>query len=268
MPPMSVRLLATDLDGTLLRTDKSVSARTRAAVDAAADAGIELMIVTGRPPRWLPPVIDQIGDRGLVICANGATVYDPARHEVVAHQGLEPAAAREVVRRLRERWPQLAYAVEQELSFGIDPSYPAAAGLPEGHRRAPIEDLCDVPVTKLLARHTGPAPDDLAAQVSEVIGDLAVVTHSDDASLLEISSAGVHKAATLERLAHERGINAREVVAFGDMPNDLQLLAWAGLGVAVANAHPLLLEAADEVTASNDDDGVALVIERILADGA
>jgi Cof subfamily protein (haloacid dehalogenase superfamily) len=265
---MPVRLLASDLDGTLLRSDGTVSSRTRAAVDAAADAGIELIIVTGRPPRWVRPLVDQLGDRGLVICANGASVYDPARHEVVSHQGLDPESAAEVVRRLKERWPELSYAVEQELTFGWDPAYNSRYRPAPGSRQAPIEELVREPVTKLLARHAAPAPHDLAEQASELLGELAAVTHSDDPSLLEISSPGVHKAATLERLAAERGIGPHEVIAFGDMPNDLQLLGWAGHGVAVANAHPTLLEAADEVTASNDEDGVALVIERVLAEGA
>jgi hypothetical protein len=265
---MQVRLLASDLDGTLLRSDGTVSSRTRAAVDAAAGAGIEMIIVTGRPPRWVRPLVDQLGDLGLVVCANGATVYDPSRHEVVAHIGLDPVSAAEVVRRLKERWPELSYAVEQELTFGWDPAYSSRYQPAKGSRRAPIEELVREPVTKLLARHSAPAPQDLAEQARELLGELAVVTHSDDPSLLEISSPGVHKAATLERLASEQGIGAAEVVAFGDMPNDLQLLGWAGHGVAVANAHPTLLEAADEVTASNDDDGVALVIERILAEGA
>jgi hypothetical protein len=264
---MPVRLLASDLDGTLLRSDGTVSSRTRAALDTAAGAGIELIIVTGRPPRWVRPLVDQLGDRGLVICANGASVYDPSRHEVVAHHGLHPEAAAEVVRRLKQRWPELSYAVEQVLTFGWDPAYNSRYQPAPGSRRAPIEELVREPVTKLLARHPSPAPKDLAEQARELLGALAAVTHSDDPALLEISSPGVHKAATLERLAAERGIGPAEVIAFGDMPNDLQLLGWAGHGVAVANAHPTLLAAADEVTASNDEDGVALVIERVLAEG-
>lgn len=260
-----VRLLASDLDGTLLRSDNTVSARTRAALDDAADAGIELVIVTGRPPRWIPPVVEEVGERGLVICANGALVYDPATHQVMAHEGLDPPAALEVVRRLRERWPDLSYAVEQGLTYGDSPGFRPPSRRPEGHRLASIEELVDEPVTKLLARHPSPAPPDLVDQVRLVIGDLAAVTHARDPALLEISSAGVHKAVTLERLAAGRHITAEEVVAFGDSPNDLEMLGWAGHGVAVANAHPLVLDAADEVTASNDDDGVAVVVERILA---
>jgi hypothetical protein len=263
---MRIRLLSSDLDGTLLRSDGTVSGRTRAAVESARAAGIELIVVTGRPPRWVRHLADELGDLGLVICANGATVYDPGRHEVVAHIGLDPRAAAEVVRRLKERWPELSYAVEQELTFGWDPAYRSRYEPAKGSRQAPIEELVREPVTKLLARHAAPAPDDLADQVRELLGELALVTHSDDPSLLEISSPGVHKASTLERLAAERGIGPHEVVAFGDMPNDLQLLSWAGHGVAVANAHPLLLDAADEVTASNDEDGVAVVIERLVAE--
>jgi hydroxymethylpyrimidine pyrophosphatase-like HAD family hydrolase len=81
---------------------------------------------------------------------------------------------------------------------------------------------------------------------------------------MEISASGVSKAVALSRLADELGVPADEVVAFGDMPNDVPMLGWAGHAVAVANAHPDVLAAADEITASNDDDGVAQVIERLL----
>src|SRR6476469_665070 len=98
---MSIRLIATDLDGTLLRSDGTVSARTRAAVDAAESAGIGVVIVTGRPPRWIPPIVEQLGDRGLVVCANGGIVYDPARHEIIERNDMPGDAAAEAVRHLR-----------------------------------------------------------------------------------------------------------------------------------------------------------------------
>ena len=98
------------------------------------------------------------------------------------------------------------------------------------------------------------------------MGHLAELTHSSLDGLVEISATGVSKATTLELLCTERGIPADCVLAFGDMPNDLPLLAWAGRGIAVANAHPSVLAAVTEHTASNDDDGVALVLEQLLAD--
>ena len=122
---------------------------------------------------------------------------------------------------------------------------------------------------KLLARHEDLKSEELYRQAREVtteLADLVTLTFGDsDNGLLEVSAAGVTKAFGLERLAAEHGISADEVMAFGDMPNDLPMLTWAGHAVAVANAHPDVLAIADEVTASNDDDGVAVVIERLLA---
>ncbi|MCU1353339.1 MAG: Cof-type family hydrolase [Acidimicrobiales bacterium] len=263
---MPVRLFATDLDGTLLRTDGTISARTRDAVDAAEAAGIGLVIATGRPPRWIPPIIEQLGERGLVVCGNGALVYDPARHELVDRHEIAPDVAAEIVRRLRSAHPDAGLALEQGFSFHIDPEYPTYWDPPPDVVRAPVEEFLDEPVTKLLFRHPEPAPVGLAAAVQALVAGLAEVTHSGllGEAFLELSATGVHKAATVERVIAESGIAAADVVAFGDMPNDLELLRWAGHGVAVANAHPAVLAAADEVTASNDEDGVALVIEREL----
>lgn len=263
------RAIATDLDGTLVRSDKSISERTRAAVRAAEDAGLLVVIATGRPPRWIAPVVEALGDRGLVVCANGASVYDPARHELVARTDLAPEVVLGLVDDLQAAFPEVVLGVEQGFEFAIDTSIdrivvgfdPALHDLQVG----PIRSFLDQPVTKLIARFPRPAPDGIAGSVQQVVGARALVTHSIDESFLELSHPDAHKAATVERLLVAHGVAPAEVVAFGDMPNDLELIRWAGLGVAVANAHPLLREAADEVTASNDDDGVAQVIERILA---
>ncbi len=268
---MRYRAIATDLDGTLLRTDKSVSERTRNAVHAAEDAGLLVVIATGRPPRWIPPVVDALGDRGLVVCANGASVYDPARHELVQRTDIEPDVALSIVDDLQAARPDVVIGAEQGFDFAVDDNLDAS-GLElieswklQGLRHGPIRSFLDQPVTKLIVRVARPAPDGWATTVQDLVGDRALVTHSIDPAFLELSHPSVHKASAVERLLEESGIAPSEVVAFGDMPNDIELIRWAGLGVAVANAHPLLLEAADEVTASNDDDGVAMVIERILS---
>ena len=268
---MGLRAIVTDLDGTLLRTDNSVSDRTRAAIHAAEDAGILVVLATGRPPRWIPPVVDQLGDRGLVVCANGALVYDPARHELVARFELEPEVARTIVDDLEAAFPTGLIGVEQGFDdFAVDEAIVTQE--PELYRRwsrgqlrlGPVRSVLDQPVTKMLLR-LREGPVGTAARVQQIVGDRALVTHASDEALLELSRPGVHKAATVEQLLGESGVEPGEVVAFGDMPNDIELLRWAGLGVAVANAHPSLIAAADEVTASNDDDGVAIVVERLLA---
>jgi len=269
---MGYRAIATDLDGTLLRTDKSVSTRTRDAVLAAESAGLLVIIATGRPPRWIPPIVEQLGDRGLVVCANGASVYDPARHELVARTEISPEVAGSIIDDVLAAFPEAIIALEQGFEFSVDEAIERVGGPLleswrfDGLRIGPIRSFLDEPVIKLIIRLPSSAPVGVSARVQEVVGERATVTHSITETFLELSHPAVHKAATVERLLLESGIAAAEVVAFGDMPNDLELIRWAGLGVAVANAHPLLQAEADEITASNDEDGVALVIERVLTD--
>ena len=265
------RAIATDLDGTLLRSDKSVSARTVAAVRAAEDAGLEVVVATGRPPRWIFPIVEALGDRGLVVCANGASVYDPARHELVDRTDLAVDVAATIIDDVQVAFPRAVIGLEQGFEFAVDDAMRHSdiemipSWLSDGLRLGPIRSFLDGPVTKLIIRLPEPVEPGTAARAQEVIGDRGLVTHSTSESFLEVSHPRAHKAATVERLLLERGVRPEEVVAFGDMPNDLELIRWAGHGVAMANADSRLRDAADEVTASNDDDGVALVIERILA---
>jgi len=123
--------------------------------------------------------------------------------------------------------------------------------------------LVALPPIKLLVRRGGEPLADVYEKVVAMAGTEAAVTRSTE-TLIEIAGAGVSKAVALAEVATARGVRPAEVVAFGDMLNDLPMLAWAGHAVAVANAHPEVLAAADEITASNDDDGVALVLERLF----
>jgi hypothetical protein len=168
---------------------------------------------------------------------------------------------------LREELPDLGFAVESVgAGFGHEPEYQPRWSTDEQTVVAELEALLSAPVAKLLARHEGMTADQLLARARRIVGDeLAVLTHSSRDGLLEISAAGVTKASTLRTVCAQHGHDAQDVVAFGDMPNDLPMLAWAGHSVAVGNAHPEVLGAVDEVTANNDDDGVALVLERLFA---
>jgi hydroxymethylpyrimidine pyrophosphatase-like HAD family hydrolase len=268
MPPP--RLVATDLDGTLVRTDQSISDRTRTALALAEQAGSVLVLVTGRPPRWMAPVVAATGHRGLAVCANGALVYDLHTERVVRSHLLAGDAAVAVVEALRRELPGVTFAVEHGPDddgvpggFGRDPAYRPRWDVGEVPV-APIEDLLGSGVVKLLARHDELGSDEFLAHARELLGDLAELTHSSTDGLLEISGAGISKASGLAALADEHGVAAEAVVAFGDMPNDLPMLAWAGHAVAVENAHPEVKAVADEVTATNDDDGVAQVLERLF----
>jgi Cof subfamily protein (haloacid dehalogenase superfamily) len=261
------RVVATDLDGTIVRSDGTISARTRTALTAAEAAGVMVIIVTGRPPRWLHGIAQDTGHHGLAICANGALVYDLHTEEVVESHPLEVADARRLVDELRAAIPGLAFGVESvDVGFAHEPAYQPRWTTDANTVVAEIETLLSTPVAKLLGRHEGMGSDELLARARAVVGEqLATLTHSSRDGLLEISAAGISKASTLETVCAARGFIAADAIAFGDMPNDLPMLAWAGQSVAVANAHPEVLAAADEVTASNDEDGVAQVLERWFA---
>ncbi|MFC9858390.1 MULTISPECIES: Cof-type HAD-IIB family hydrolase [unclassified Streptomyces] len=270
--PALTRLIATDLDGTLLRDDKTVSDRTVAALAAAEEAGIDVFFVTGRPARWMDVVSDHVHSHGLAICANGAAVADlRADGELLTVHPLERDAALHVIRTLRERAPGTSFAVELTTGINYEPAYPPFH-LDPGATVAVAEKLlhedapgAGAPVLKILAHHTELAPDDFLALARTAAGDHASFTRSSPSALLEISGLGVSKASTLADCCARRGISPAEVVAFGDMPNDVEMLSWAGASFAMGNAHPAAVAAASGTTLTNNEDGVAVVIERILA---
>ncbi|MBH5335886.1 HAD family hydrolase [Streptomyces pactum] len=269
--PVTPRLIATDLDGTLLRDDKTVSERTIAALAAAEQAGIEVFFVTGRPARWMDVVREHVHGHGLAICANGAAVVDLRNGgRLVDVHPLERTDAFAVAEALREATPGVSFAVERTSGIHYEPRYPPFH-LDPGAVIAPVEELLAAdnvyarhPILKLLAHHSEQNPDDFLELARKAAGHQAAFTRSSPTALLEISGLGVSKASTLARCCAERGIAPEEVVAFGDMPNDLEMLGWAGTSYAMANAHPSVLAATTHRTDENNEDGVAVAIERIL----
>ena len=263
---MLPRLLATDLDGTLLGDDGLVSARTRRALRAIQDAGTEVVIATARPVRWIQEIARETGVTGTAVCANGAVIWDLGADALLHRFPVDPSSAREVVARLGSIVPGGAWAVEGIDSFGHEPAYERRWPVPDDTVVDHIDSLLAEPVVKLLLRCPPPRTSDDPHRARAAVGDLVELTWSEpSAELLEMSGAGVSKGAGLAALCATRGIDAAQVVAFGDMPNDLSMLTWAGCGVAMGNADPSVIAAADEVTLSNARDGVAVVVERLLA---
>lgn len=293
--PPGVRLIASDLDGTLLLPDGSVGARTREALDRLRESDLDFVIVTGRPPRWISPIVQMTGHRGVGIAANGGVVLDLADGRVTETFPLSADEALDAVDRLRAALPGVVFAVEMSriggqlaptggssydnldaqladaTEFALGDGYTARWPVPPQTHVAPIEELVrGGNVVKLLAR-LGPDgtldADGFLARGVAALGDRVEVTHSNpDDVLLEVSAPGVSKATTLARVAAADGHGALHVVAAGDAPNDLPMLAWAGTSYAVANAHPDVLEIATHVIPPNSEEGVARMIEAVLAD--
>ncbi|MEV4345370.1 HAD family hydrolase [Actinoplanes sp. NPDC049596] len=259
------KLVASDIDGTLIRTDGTLSKRTIEVLDALP---VPFVVVTGRPVRWLRQLFDQMKAPVPAICANGAVVYDPEADEILRADPLSVELLLDVSAKLREAVPDVALAVEVEdgRAFWYEEAWPVRWE-PE-HKQVRVlstpEELTSVPAVKLLARSAAHQPDEFLELVSRTLGGVAETTHSSSTALVEISAAGVTKAAGLAWLCENEGIKAEQVVAFGDMPNDIPLLAWAGRGVAMGNAHPAVKEVADEIGRTNDDDGVALYLEELF----
>ena len=258
------KLVATDLDGTLLHSDGTVTERTRRVLAALEERGVTVVFVTGRPIRWMDALWEHVGGHGLAVCSNGGIVYDVHAREVAEARTIPLPTGLEVGRLLRETDPGVSFAVERTDGFGKEPDYQTRAPVPADLQIGPLERLLTGQVVKLLVRHEGREPEQFWAEVEDQVGHLVTTTWSSTSAMVEISGLGVTKASTLEMLCAERGVAAEEVVAFGDMPNDLPMLAWAGASYAMAGAHPSLRELADDTAPGNDDDGVAVVLERLF----
>ncbi|MHB1474691.1 MAG: HAD family hydrolase [Dermatophilaceae bacterium] len=259
------RLVATDLDGTLLRSDGTCSERTRASLAAVELAGIQVVLVTARPPRWLHELVDLVGEHGVVLCCNGAFVYDVRGRRILDERCMPAEVVGQIAEDLREVLPGVAFAVENRMGFGREWGFRDERTTPQDVTAALLEELLDPLPGKMLARCDGIPAEQFLRVVEGVVGDRAVVSYSGASGLAEISAAGVTKAAALGEWCASQGIDPADVFAFGDMPNDLPMLTWAGRSFGVANAHPDVLDMVDEVCASNDDDGVAQVLEAALA---
>ncbi|SES46440.1 HAD family hydrolase [Actinokineospora terrae] len=267
----SPRLVASDIDGTLLGPLERVTDRTVGVIARVVATGTPFVLVSGRPPRWIPPVSDSAGLDGYAVCANGAIIYDISTGYVVSAHQLDPVQLHDVAHVLDRAIPGAAFATERVVVGGPHLEAPYAA---EQRYSNPWGDAVDEltvasraevlgrPAVKLLVRHAGMTSAEMLFAARELLGDSVDVTYSTNLGLLEVSAPGVTKAKGLAEVAELTGVPRASVIAFGDMPNDIEMLRWAGHGVAMANAHDDVKAAADEVTAPNSEDGVAQVLER------
>ncbi|MGY1652973.1 HAD hydrolase family protein [Geodermatophilus sp. SYSU D01119] len=261
------RLIASDMDGTLLRSDDTVGEATVAELRRWAADGVPLVLATGRPPRWMRR-IREVVRTGTAVCCNGAVLLDLGRFEILEEDALPPAVLANVTAGLRAEQPGTWFAVEYGLEFRHEPVYRPRWDLDApGVAEATLEEIVSAPAAKLLARHEDLPRDEFMRLVERVVGDRATVTNSSSDALAEISASGVTKATGIAKVAARHGVGPEDVVVFGDMPNDIAAFDWVreagGRAVAMAHAHPDLLAAATDVTGTNDDDGVAAFLASL-----
>ncbi|MFE3882714.1 HAD family hydrolase [Streptomyces lydicus] len=263
--PLPYKLIATDLDGTLLRHDETVSERTRQVLAAATAAGAAHIVVTGRAVPWTRHILDTLDYKGLAVCGQGGQVYHAGEHRLLTSVTLDRRLAGLALAKIEAEVGPLYLAASRDGLEGevlVGPGYRVHEGpLPHVMLNDPGE-LWVAPLNKVYIQHPDLDDDALALAARQVAGDLVGVTVAGE-GIVELLPLGLTKATGLSLAARRLGVTAKETVAFGDMPNDIPMFAWSAHGVAMANAHDELKAVAQELTVSNEEDGVAVVLERL-----
>jgi 5-amino-6-(5-phospho-D-ribitylamino)uracil phosphatase len=255
-----VDLVALDLDGTLLRSDKRLSVKVVEAVKMVRRAGVRVVLATARPPRSVREIYNVLKLDTYQINYNGALIHDPMQRTHLFHQPLPSDTAWRVVKLARKIDPKVVISVEildKWYTDHVDESLPTETSrsfMPDFV--GPLEAFMHVPVTKLMLLAPPERLKAVRKQLTAKFSDRLALAISDP-HLLQIVHPGVDKSIALAQLAGHYGVARENVMAIGDAPNDLGMIQWAGLGVAMGNAYSALRDAADLVVPTNDDDGVA-----------
>ncbi|MCP5026274.1 MAG: HAD family phosphatase [Actinomycetia bacterium] len=266
-----IALVALDLDGTLLDSSGEVPGRVRDAIEAAVEVGIEVVAATGRPPSVAARVLEQAGFPRWAICSNGSVTIDLQRNRIHRADWVEEALLRQELPIIRERYPRLRFAVELEASVLHEKGFHLLVH--ESPESGEVDDVLAVAwperVHKVLVFDGtdgvvgSKAAVAIKTMVEGLLDNQLEVTVSG-LPFAELAPMGVSKASALEALGADLGLGADHVLAMGDNENDHSMLRWARIGVAMANATPGTVEVADRIAASNDDDGVALILEELI----
>ena len=259
------RVVATDLDGTLLRSDSTLSDRTRAALRMTRAAGVRVVAATARPARVIEELFGSDDLIDLAICGNGAVRYEVGSQKILITHPLPRDVTEQVMAEISRLVPGAGFAVETGHRVLFEPGYRYHPTLDRD--RVPVATLPQLvaePLVKLMVWLPDRDPDAAWARLRPHLGRLVECTWSAERAPLEIAATGVSKAAALATLCRDWQVDPADVIAFGDAPNDLPMLAWAGTGYAVANAHASVLAATPHHIAGNDDDGVARVLEELF----
>ncbi|MFM1787456.1 MAG: hypothetical protein RL228_1406 [Actinomycetota bacterium] len=287
------KLLASDLDGTFLNSKGEVSIENRDAVARAIENELEVIFVTGRPARWLRGVADLANHYNTIVGANGAFIADMQKMEVIQTNPVDNEMLNIVVDRIRSKYPDSEFAIERsfigmpiaksvcanyetmyveslsDFEYAISPNYEVLWRNMEFIPVAPIETLMAKPdITKVLVKPGDPngwTSDSWLAEIHSIVNNDLQTTHaSEHVVIAELSALGITKATALEQISAKNGLSANDIVAVGDMPNDIPMLQWAGEAWAVANAHEEVLQVTQNILPHTDEHAVAHLIDDLI----
>lgn len=259
------KLIALDLDGTLLNKQGEVSLRASQAIQALKAQGVKLVLSTGRPPRHVKALAEELDLSDLVVVYNGAAILNFKTNNVNYRHQMSRETVLGVLQQMRKSHADVMAGMETHHGWYLDKALfeQRKAGLTTRQSMLPdgcgkVEQFVQDQVIKVFFRHKTLTAPELS---KALIGEDVYATWTSP-SLLEVMAKHVNKQESIQHLSLEMGIKQEEVAAFGDQHNDKELLSWAGLGVAMGNASEEIKQAANLVTSSNNDEGVARVLER------
>jgi len=256
--PLDVRLLAIDLDGTLLNDSKQVSERTAKGLACAVERGVKVIIASARPPRSVRHIYQQLGLDTWQINYNGALIWDEPGKRVIFHRPMAGDLVRGLIDAGRAKFDSMLITCEildRWYTDRFDQTYTTETGrLFKPDVIAPLEEFCNQPITKLLLLGEKKMIDEIEPVISAMSGNFSMVR--TDPELLQIMDRNVSKSAALQIVADHHQIPLENTMAIGDAPNDVGIIRIAGIGVAMDNAAEIVKNAADWVAPSNNDHGV------------
>lgn len=261
---MKRHLVVCDLDGTFLNSTGDVSAHTKEVVDALARAQWPLVLATARSLNQTLPLIEQLQNPPSVVCGNGSITYDAGNQTIISQRSISNADVFSVINSTRGIFSGSRFGLEGAFNFILEDSFELDEAISAGCVR--VRDILassvDFDIGKIIVQLQGDARLYYPDLHDKLSADVEVTASCE--SFCEVTAKGTSKATAVKDVADSMGFSSENVLAFGDMPNDASMLAWAGTGVAMGNAHPDVLKVAAETTLSNDDDGVAHFLNKLL----
>ena len=264
-PPYPIRLVAIDLDGTLLTDSKQISEQTANALRCLPARGVKVVIASARPPRSVRHIHQMLGLDTLTINYNGALIWDEVNQTPVFHRPLPQGIVQRIVADARELFEDVQVTCEildRWFTDRFDPAHTTETGkLFKPDIIAPLETFCDWQITKLMLLGDPAMITRLLAELNLLYADEVTILRSDD-DLIQIMDRRISKSVALQIVARHYGVRKREIMAIGDAPNDVGMLQMAGIAVAMDNAHSLVKQVAHWIAPSNNDHGVHAALQR------